>query len=435
MLLTFRAVNARSFREEVEFSLHGTRLSEEEVVRRVCWRKGGHPIPVLPVAGLFGANASGKTNLLRTMSDMRDFVLYSFQRGRPGGGMPTRPFLLGEDRGASPTTYEVELILNGVLHEFGFTIDAERVTGEWARHFPHGRAALLFHREGDAVRLGAGLGAKGRATIEILRPNALFLSTAAATAHPALTPLHGWFRRNLLFADVNTRTARQALTAEMLEEDHERGRVLALLREADLGITGASRKEMEPAMRERIVRVLRVLHGEEEGGSGDEEIEFDDFEVRLKHRAERGEVELAAEDESRGTLIWFGMIGPVIDALREGSVLLADELDASLHPALVNILVSLFQSLDSNPRRAQLVFNSHDVTLMDGSGHVLGRDQIWFTEKNNDGSTRLYPLTDLDPRKHEAIGRRYLAGRYGATPIVSFPLIKEMAAPVSDSSE
>jgi AAA15 family ATPase/GTPase len=130
------------------------------------------------------------------------------------------------------------------------------------------------------------------------------------------------------------------------------------------------------------------------------------------------------------------MIGPVIEALRQGSVLLADELDASLHPALVNILVRLFQSTESNPRRAQLIFNSHDVTLMGDSGtHALGRDQIWFTEKGESGSTRLYPLTDLDPRKGEAVGRRYLAGRYGATPIVSAGQLERIVGAIASGAE
>jgi hypothetical protein len=131
-------------------------------------------------------------------------------------------------------------------------------------------------------------------------------------------------------------------------------------------------------------------------------------------------VDLDPNDESLGTLVWFGLIGPVIDSLAKGSVFLADELDSSLHPALVSQLVRLFQDPETNPHRAQLIFNSHDATLLGDSGtRQLGRDQIWFTEKLRGGSTRLYPLIDLEPRKEEAVGRRYLAGRYGATPILS----------------
>jgi uncharacterized protein len=150
----------------------------------------------------------------------------------------------------------------------------------------------------------------------------------------------------------------------------------------------------------------------------------------LSHRGKRGEVELDLQDESLGTLVWLGLVGPVVEALASGRVLLADELEASLHPALVTQLVKAFQDSESNPNCAQLLFNSHEAALLGDSVHdrVLGRDQVWFTEKLSDGSTRLYPLTDLNPRKDEAVSRRYIAGRYGGTPIVSGEEFTELAA-------
>ncbi len=175
-------------------------------------------------------------------------------------------------------------------------------------------------------------------------------------------------------------------------------------------------------MRERLQRAVRILAGLEGEPEGAEEgPPFQDFGVRLLHRGVSDDVELDAQDESLGTQVWFGLVGSVVEALADGAVLLADELDASLHTALVAQLVRLFQDPKTNPHRAQLVFNSHDAMLLgeSGSDRLLGRDQIWFTEKRGDGSTRLYPLADLDPRREEAIGRRYLAGRYGATPILS----------------
>ena len=111
----------------------------------------------------------------------------------------------------------------------------------------------------------------------------------------------------------------------------------------------------------------------------------------------------------------------MIESLATGTVLLADELDASLHPDLVAQLVRLYQNPHTNPNHAQLVFNSHDTSLLGGAvgERLLGRDQIWFTEKLNDGRTRLYQLIDFEPRKQEAVGRRYLDGWYGAKPIIS----------------
>ena len=421
MLLEFRAENARSFRDRFSLSLEATRLSEPDVVREVPWREGGSPIGLLPATAIFGANASGKSNLLRVMSDMRTFVLFSFRLWRAEGPIPVKPFRLCDPASGQPSRYEVDLILAGVRHEYGFLVTAEQVVEEWAHSYPRGRRMLLFRRTVAGVELGRAERKKGRATEAILRRNALFLSTAAATGHEGLEPLYEWFRRNLLFAQEDNRTARQALTAEMLEGETTREQALALMREADLGITGANRLELDPELHEQIQQAVETLKGDVAEVEGARiAVEFEDFELRLKHHAGSHEVELAPDEESRGTLVWLGMIGPVLQVLEEGSVLLADELDASLHPALVDALVRLFQSQRSNPRRAQLIFNSHDVTLMgDSGGRPLGRDQIWFTEKDEEGGTHLYPLTDLDPRREEALARRYLAGRYGATPIVS----------------
>ena len=177
----------------------------------------------------------------------------------------------------------------------------------------------------------------------------------------------------------------------------------------------------------------RGTHGQGGQGRGqaeadnDEHPDDDDDDVRLfiqdrlklTHRGPQESVELDAEDESLGTMVWIGLVGPLLDALDSGSILLADELDASLHPHLVDQLIALFQNPETNPHDAQLIFNSHDVTLLgDSKNRRLGRDQIWFTEKDVDGATTLYPLADLSPRKDEALERRYLQGRFGALPVL-----------------
>jgi uncharacterized protein len=429
MLVAFRGYNVRSFRDPFELSLQATRLSERRVPREIAWREEGRPIAVLPSAGIFGGNASGKSNLLKAMNDMRRLVLMSFRGNTPDGPVETHPFLLGEDEGRAPSSYEVELVLDGVRHDYGFVVDAGGVREEWARSHPRGRAVTLLQRTREGIHLGSEQRGKGRATLEILRPNALFLSTAAAINHPVFLPLYRWFRRNLTYADVDSRTIRQVITSEMLEGER-RSQVLALLREADLGISDVSKRAIDPEFNEKLRKIVDVFW--EEAMPVDlDDLPFKDFEVGLKHRSASRDIELPEEDESRGTLVWFGLIGLVSESLRQGSVLLADELEASLHPALVDVLVDLFQSRQSNPRRAQLIFNSHEVQLMgDSAERPLGRDQVWFTEKDDDGASRLHPLADLAPRREEAIARRYLAGRYGGTPIFSPRRLKETAEPI-----
>ena len=431
VLLSFRAQNVRSFRDKFELSMLATTLSEKEVRRSVSWREGGTPVDVLPVAGIFGANASGKTNVLRAMYDMRMLVLQSFRQA-PTGDMPRFPFRLDPACEKAPTRFEIEIVLDGVRHDYGFTFTRERVIEEWAFRYPHGRAALLFERHGDDVEFGPTERAKSRAVRELLRPNALFLSTAAQANHPALLNLYGWFSRNLLLAEAASRGSRQAFTLQLLESDNAEF-VLELLRAADLGITGARKYELDEETRERLRRIARILAGEEEAEGRPVEPMLEDLMV-LEHRGGASDVEFGPNEESLGTLVWFGLVGPVIDALARGAVLLADELDASLHPALVTQLVRLFQGAETNPNRAQLIFNSHDVTLLGDTtdDRILGRDQIWFTEKENEGATRLYPLSDLDPRKDEAIGKRYLAGRYGATPIITKERFRQIAELVTD---
>ena len=430
MLIAFRAENVRSFRDELELSLLATALAEKGVAHAVPWREGGRPIQVLPAAGIFGANASGKSNLLRAMSDMRRHVLYSFSHGDPERGMPRSAFRLKSDRKNNPSRFEVDLVLHGIRHEYGFVIDDAQVLEEWAFRYPRGKAALLFRREGADVTLGERNRAKGRAVIEILRPNSLLLSAAAAANHPDLMPLRRWFADNLLLAEASSRARRWAYTTGMLQQQRSHDQVLGLLQAADLGITDVRVREFDPEILERIKRATRIIQGrEEEPEDKDSEADLLEPRIALSHRGPDGPVEFDADEESLGTMVWFGLAGPVIHALASGCVLLVDEIEASLHPALVRQLVLLFQDSETNPRGAQLIFNSHEVSLLGDSGgeRVLGRDQVWFTEKSHDGASRLYALSDLSPRSDEAIGRRYLAGRYGATPILAAEEFAEVA--------
>lgn len=226
-----------------------------------------------------------------------------------------------------------------------------------------------------------------------------------------------------------------AYTTHLMTHNDYREKILAMLHAADLGITDARLREPDPEVMDRLRRIITVLQKEIDSEAPRPPAVDDNafLGIVLSHRGARESVELDPADESLGTLVWLGLIGPVLDALANGTVLLADELEASLHPALVTQLVRTFQNPRTNPNGAQLIFNSFEVGLLGNSvdDRILGRDQVWFTEKLSDGSTRIYPLTDLNPRKAEAISRRYLGGRYGAIPIVSDAEFDALAAMVS----
>jgi AAA15 family ATPase/GTPase len=441
MLLEFWCENVRSFRGEMRMSFEATSLSEPDVPRDVPWREDGrHPLRILPAAGIFGANASGKTNALRAMSDMRDFVMGSFRSSSPDSGIARRPFLLDPSVAQEPSTFGIELVLNGVLHEYRFSITDSAVVQESAYRHPRGKAALIFSRQGNEVELGASNRTRARAASEILRSNALYLSTAAAANHPDLVPLYRWFEQNLKLAWTASRPDRWRFTASLLRDGARRAQVLGLLQAADLGITDARVRQLDPQVMDRVRRAVRIITGA--GDDADESADLlavtsIDTGVALSHLGRDGNVEFQSEDESLGTLVWLGLAGPVVDSLVGGYALLVDEIEASLHPALVRQLVQLFQDPVSNPNGAQLIFNSHEASLLGDSvgDRVLGRDQVWFTEKLGDGSSRLYPLSDLSPRREESVSRRYVAGRYGATPILSPEQFTELAADIASSSQ
>ena len=420
-LLSFTGRNIRSYRDDVHFSLLATRFAQEGIRRQFHTRSSKSPVEVLPAAGVFGANASGKSTLLLSLADMRAVVASSFRAGTRSSGVYRRPFALDDDCRSEPSKFEVELILNGVHWQYGFEINDARVLGEYAYYYPRGRQALVFAREGGDISFGPAFRASGRVLRPLLRDNALLLSVAGAADDEHLDPLFGWFLRNLLLAQSSNRGSRTIRTAELVGDPQGEERVMDLVRAADLGICGIERATVDPEVADRLQRALRVIRGEE----GDPETSDDDINivfadsVRLKHSGSRGDVELDPEFESQGTMVWVGLIGPVLDALDGGHVLLADELDTSLHPYLVLLLVEMFQDPVLNPRCAQIVFNAHDVGILgDPLEGPLGRDQIWFSEKDLDGATSIYPLVDFRPRRDEAIGRRYLQGRFGAVPVI-----------------
>ena len=433
-LLSFTASNVHSYRGEVHFSLVGTRLSDAGVAHTLEIAGSPEPVSVLPVAGIFGANASGKSAVLRSMADMRRVVLGSFSQGDKETKIYRRPFLLHDGDKERPSRFAVDLILDGVRWQYGFEIDDHQVLGEYAYYYPKGRQALVFNRESNGRKSSFGLSfrSSGRALARLVRENALLLSVAGAAAdeptseRPGIIsfigPLFAWFRTSLRLMETGSREARIVFTADRGQSPQARAGVLSLLQAADLGITDVKRfqRDLDPRAAQLLQKAFRIIGGLEDDPATDQEekIVLDDL-VRLNHLGPDGPVFIDPEYESQGTLAWVSLIGPVLDAMEGGSVVLVDELDASLHPHLVQRFIGLFQDRDANARCAQLIFNAHDVTILGDSGQrTLGRDQIWLTEKNTDGATTLYPLADFRPKRDEAVGRRYLQGRYGAVPLL-----------------
>ena len=418
-LLSFTAENVRSYRDEVHLSLFGTRMAEQGVARRLSVAGNSKSIAVLPAAGIFGANASGKTAILEAMDDMRAVVESSFRLGSPGSPVYRRPFLLDDDSRKRPSRFEIDVVLEGVRFQYGFELLDDRVLGEYAVHYPRGRQAMIFERHEESVRFGPPYRTDGKTMMKVLRDNALLLSISEALEIPDLSALNLWFRTMMRFASPKNRSARTNITTNLVESTDKKNRILNLLRYADLGVTDIHRELPPVEIVERVRKAMRVLKDIDDDIEIDEDTGMEGI-VMLTHTAAVGEARILPPDESLGTLVWISLIGPLLEVLQDGTLLLVDELDGSLHPRLVQKFVELFQNKRTNPRCAQLIFNSHDTNILgDSDSRTIGRDQIWFTEKDMNGATSMYPATNFGPRRDDSIQRRYLQGRYGAIPALN----------------
>jgi AAA15 family ATPase/GTPase len=407
MLIRFRVANFRSLRDEQELSLVASlRDGRDDVVL-----SAELDIDLLRAAAVYGPNAAGKSNVLSALRFMRNAVVDSHRLWRPQGPIPFEPFLLDASSRNGASLFEVDLLLDGVRFQYGFRLEAERVAEEWLYSYPKKRRQLWFLREGETsepFRFGKHLKGNHRLVQELTRENGLFLSAAAENNHRALLPIYRWFAEQVHFSAADERTEDISATLSMLDTPHKKAAVVDFLHLADLGVVDLEIRESRREGMFVFEAAPQILE--------------------IRHRAGDGVMPLPLHRESRGTQAWISLAGTTLWALEQGAVLLLDELDASLHPRLALELIRIFQDPVRNPRNAQLIFSTHDTTLL---GNLLGepslhRDQIWFVEKDQEGATHLYPLTDFKPRKLENLERGYLQGRYGAVPFIGQqPLAKD----------
>ncbi|MFB7900506.1 ATP/GTP-binding protein [Streptomyces xiamenensis] len=436
MLLRFQVTNHASLRYEQQLSLIASDEHPDRAERGVPDTRHR----VLPVAAIYGPNASGKSNVLNALVWMRYAVLSSFRRWDPDGGVPRRPFTLCADPGAFPSTYEMDCVVEGTRYEFGFTVDDRQVLREWLYYFHDGHRRKLYVRseENPVPSFGRWLTGRRKVISELLRPNSLYLSVAAAQGHDRLGALYRWFRNGLRVASDSDFVSRLNYTVDLYRRQEGssassvRAPLLELLRFADLGVRDLRIQEQEEGVKEEQQRIVTALR-EAVGGH----VRVDSLprhQVQVEHRTAEGIFSLEIDEESSGTRTWIGLLGPVLTSLQQGSVLCVDELDARLHPYLADALVGLFQSAETNPYGAQLVFSTHEASLLGHNARTeLKRDQIWFTEKDTeDSTTRLFPLTDFRVRDvHDNLEKRYLSGRYGALPFLDEDVLRHLTEEVS----
>ena len=405
MLIEFGVSNFKSIRDEARLSMVAGTGKEHKDSHLVATRANGRvpSNPLVRTAVVYGANAAGKTNLLDALGIMKRIVTTPSQ---PGDSLPIKPFKFDPESVRGDTTFEVLCVVGGVRYQYGFTANSEHVCQEWLFAWPRGRVQRWVERDGQNWKLSDRLGGDKNVWLRATRSNALFLSTAASLNSQELKPLFDWFRHTLRV--VGSKFTRFDIDAL----DQHKKEVISFLQAADMVVADFRVVEREIGPEHLPVDMPVVLKEIlSKIGNGQQ------ISVFLSHNTNLGSIELEISDESAGTQKLFNLSIPLLQSLQEGFVVVMDELNNSLHPALVRFILDRFHNPRFNTGGAQLVFSTHDTSIL--NQEIFRRDQIWLCERDEQLATHLYPLSDFRPRKGvENLERSYLAGRYGAVPFI-----------------
>ncbi len=420
MLLRFAVENHRSICERQELSFAASTLKDRDGGLLPCDAVKSHA--VVPAAVIYGANASGKTNLVDAVETMRRLVLWSHIKAPPRGGVSRHNFVLDPDCFEKPSCFEIDFVLEGVRYHYGFEATDKAFTSEWLYESPRAHSRKLFERQEQNFQFGRGLKGQNQIIARLTRPNSLFLSAAAQNDHELLSRVYGYFE-NLIFTGANSDPHDGMATLFgngmlVFEDGDQDSRIVNFLNLIDTGV--CEYQKLVTFVSQRSGAVFEEIMGEDcthlpiPG-----EFDTDDTHVKVElgfaHLGKDGKkVYFTLDDLSSGTRRLLVILGRVFRAIDEGVPIFIDELDLSLHTAAGEAVLRLFCSQETNPNGAQLLATTHDTNLM--RSDILRRDQLWFAEKSKEGSTEIYPLTDFRTRKEDNIELGYRQGRYGAVP-------------------
>lgn len=413
MLIQFRFKNFKSFRDDTILDLTATKITEHS--NRVI-QIGAEKL--LPTAAIYGANASGKSNVIKAFRYMSTYVVESFAYGGEADDKKSKtkrpkhtPFLFDNTSKDAESSFEVYFITSEEdgckSYNYGFTLNQNGVVEEWlnskaktAREYK-----TIFYRNKEELDL-SGLPPKNQEVIRMsLYDEALIVSLGAKQRIAKLKFIRDWFY-NTNFTNFGNPVENAFLSSLIpdgfADEESVQKKVIDYFAAFDLSIIGFKTetiKSEDDVEHVKIDAIHRIIGSE-------------------------NTATIPLQDESDGTLKMFALYPALQDTLDSGSILFVDELNARLHPLLVRSFIIMFLNPETNPKHAQLVFTTHDSWQL--SNNLLRRDEIWFTEKTPSGISTLYSLADFVDedgakiRKDESYEKNYLLGKYGAVPTLKY---------------
>ncbi|MCQ2078159.1 MAG: AAA family ATPase [Bacteroidaceae bacterium] len=419
MLVNFTVKNFRSFKHEHTFSMEASSIKEH---KEAIIDKG--KLSLLPLAVFYGANSSGKSNLIQAIYTMRYMVRHSVQLNE-GDELPYDPFALDKSSDSQPTLFEIQFIKGDALYRYGFEYVRKEIVSEWLYEKRFGEKEYeLFVRARDMIDVSAKRFPEGKGKEELTNTNRLFLSLVAQLKGEKSNSVMGWFKQCNVLSGIDTEGYEAFSLNMFLEHLHGADEAQEFFKTLQLGFTRFSVKKVDipkDAMNNAPESIKSQLEKVLTTGIYVEPITthnvYDENGIVVEERNF-----FKNQMESEGTKKMIEMSGPIFDTLNEGKTLIVDELDAKLHPLLTRNIVLLFMDPQKNQHGAQLIFATHDTNLLDLD--IIRRDQIWFAEKDDVEATDIYSLVEFKDengkkvRNDRDIKHDYIRGRYGAIPFV-----------------
>lgn len=415
MLIEFSVANFLSIKDRQTLRMDAASISDypERVINA-----GRHKL--LRSAAIYGANASGKSNLLKAMNTMRVIIIDSVAQSSTAE-IITQPFLLSTQTENSPSYFEILFLINGIEYRYGFEADRKIVRSEWLFETKKQKEKPLFLRENEVIDVFRDF-KEGKGLEERTRANTLFLSVCDQFNGPIAELIMKWFYQ---FNSIsgNKHEGYKKVTFDVLDNKNLADEINNFFSEINLGFDKLklSKEPFTPAMlpanMANFKEAVKEFNGKVIVKTFTSHAKYDDQNQVIE------QVDFMMEDqESSGTNKLFDLSGPVFYELRRGGILTVDELDSKLHPLLTQAIIRLFNNPATNPKNAQLIFATHDTNLL--TYGQFRRDQIWFTEKDQYGATHLYSLVEykeedgVKVRKDRSFESDYIQGRYGAIPYI-----------------
>jgi len=416
MLISFKVENFKSFKDLTEFSMEATKLKNLKKQNSFDINN----ISLLKSATIYGANASGKSSLLDAMNMMKSIVKNSTSIEKSNDYF-AQPFLLNSETENKETFFEIKFIIGNIIYRYGFSIEKNAtILKEWLYQKKleiRAREINLFIRDKKNINLGKNF-KEGKLLSDKTREEALFLSVVAKWNGKISLNILEWFNQFNIISNIKSDEFKH-YSFNKLDDKEFKDKIVTLIKSADIGIYDISKQKLSfDDLKEKINEVEKLpenlIRELKENGLASVETKHIQYN---KDNSFKKLKSFELDFESDGTQKLLALSAPIIETLLKGEILIIDELDNSMHTELVNAIIKLFNSKNTNPNNAQLIFTTHDTNLL--NQELFRRDQIWFTQKDIYGASELYSLVEYGKGKTRddlILEKNYLEGKFGAVP-------------------